>query len=178
VKESEMKLLITMAVLASAASAGYAQRGGGLMWQGSVTRAQVEARVRERFAQVDANRDGAFTREEVQSARQDLVKKVRDSRFELLDQNKDGSVSRAEFDAARGDNAQNGGNRMRRGQGGQGAGFARRDENSDGKVTLSEALSRSLARFDEADANKDGTLTPEERMAARGKLRGGRSGLR
>jgi hypothetical protein len=43
--------------------------------------------------------------------------------------------------------------------------FARLDTNGDGKATAEEADASAMSRFDAWDANKDGTLTPEERRA-------------
>jgi len=44
----------------------------------------------------------------------------------------------------------------------------------DGRVSMAEASSRALAMFDRVDANRDGTITMEERAAARGMMRGQR----
>ena len=41
----------------------------------------------------------------------------------------------------------------------------RMDTDGDGKATAAEADAAALARFDQWDANHDGTLTPEERQA-------------
>jgi Ca2+-binding EF-hand superfamily protein len=41
------------------------------------------------------------------------------------------------------------------------------DTDGDGKVSKAEALAAAAARFDKADANKDGFLTVEEMKAAR-----------
>ena len=49
--------------------------------------------------------------------------------------------------------------------------FKKHDTNSDGKVTLDEAKAKALAHFDAMDANRDGTLTPEERRAGHKKMR-------
>jgi hypothetical protein len=45
-----------------------------------------------------------------------------------------------------------------------------------GKVTQSEMVASVLARFDASDANKDGTVTREERRAARMQMRKGGGG--
>jgi hypothetical protein len=44
--------------------------------------------------------------------------------------------------------------------------FERADSNHDNKVTLAEAKTSALARFDKLDANHDGTIQPEERRMA------------
>jgi Ca2+-binding EF-hand superfamily protein len=141
-----------------------------------MTKAEVEARVKERFARMDTNRDGAVTREEIDAGRAARRAEMQDRRFGMMDANKDGSVSRGEFDAAasaRSDRrAENGGKRGKRGgRGGPEAMLARADTNADGRLTLAEMLSRPMARFETSDANRDGTLTPEERKAARDKMR-------
>ncbi len=163
----------------------------GRMMQEPQTRAAVEARIKEHFAMMDANRDGVVDQAEASAAREKMMSTMRNARFATLDSNHDGSISRAEFDAGHaagqpGSTDDHGGmhsgGRMgmmgmrHRGMmgGGEGMGgrmFARADANGDGKVTLAEATSRALARFDSADANKDGTLTPEERRAARQTMR-------
>ena len=140
--------------------------------RGPQTRAEVEARVKEHFAEVDKNKDGVITKEEADSFRAAKRTEMRDKRFTMLDANKDGQISREEFDAPRSDKGgmDDGMRGMhRRGMGmmrGHGDMFAKADANSDGKVTLSEATGRALEMFDRADANKDGIVTPEERRAA------------
>ncbi len=174
-----MRFLIATTFLIATAPAALAQEHEGMMMQGPVTRAQVEANVRERFAKIDANRDGAFSKEEADGVRQTMGDNARDKHFSEMDTNKDGSISRTEFDAAhqrKGDGAMSGKTGMMRSRPGQS--FDREDSNSDGKVTLAEALSHNLARFDAADANKDGILTPQERMAARQAMRGERRNRR
>lgn len=44
--------------------------------------------------------------------------------------------------------------------------FERADANKDGKVSLAEATTGALAMFDRVDTNKDGTISPEEHKAA------------
>ncbi len=51
---------------------------------------------------------------------------------------------------------------------GKGGPLSRMDANGDGKVTQQEMLAAATARFDAADTNKDGTVTPVEREAAHG----------
>lgn len=132
------------------------------------SRAEVEARMKEHFAMVDANKDGAITKEEADTFKSRRRAEMHDKMFSMLDTDKNGQISRQEFDARHGDG-------MGRGQhmgamhghhGGMmmhGGMFSRADANNDGKVTLAEATSKALERFDRVDANKDGTVTPEER---------------
>jgi Ca2+-binding EF-hand superfamily protein len=63
--------------------------------------------------------------------------------FDKLDTNKDGAISRDEFAAGR----------------------------KDGAVSKDEFVAGHLKMFDMADTNQDGKLTPQERKAARTKMR-------
>ncbi|PTQ13618.1 calcium-binding protein [Sphingomonas oleivorans] len=136
------------------------------------TRAAVEARVRERFAAIDTNRDGAVTKAEHDAYREKKHGERRAALFARLDKDGNGQISQAEFMARpeRGEAGEWGHRGHHRGHGfagfGRGDRFAAMDANKDGRVTLAEASARPLAMFDRADANKDGTVTPEERRAA------------
>lgn len=158
---------------------------------GPQTRAEAEAKVKERFAEIDTNKDGVITHEEADAFKTARREKMRDKMFAMMDTDKNGQISRAEFDAHHrdgaadhgmrdgkddGDHDQMGEGGMDHGRMGHGMGrghmmmhgdlFAKADANGDGKVTLSEATSKALEMFDRVDANKDGTVTPEERRAA------------
>lgn len=195
------KFLIGAAATAAIAIPAIAQMHGGMdhaAMAGPVKRGDIEARVKEHFAMVDANRDGFATREEIAAMREKHMAEMRDKHFAAMDTNKDGSISRAEFDAAHAGHGMMGDTEEHQGHaghGGQGAakadrikmmhmgmaghrmgmmgmhGMARADKDGDGRVSLAEALTRPLERFDAADTNKDGTLTPEERKAAHEKRR-------
>ena len=141
-----------------------------------MTKAEVEARVKARFERLDTNRDGIVTREEVDATRAARRAEAQNRRFTMMDADRNGSISRAEFDTAvaqRGERrAERGGKRWKRGnRAGPEAMLARADTNEDGRLTLAEALARPMARFETVDANRDGTVTPEERRAAREKMR-------
>lgn len=159
----------------------------------TVTRNEVIGHVRDMFARLDTNRDGVVTREEANAAhtrkageaREKIAKRVaergnRGAAFDRLDTNKDGSVSRQEFDAGRQARQQRrvlvmqqrGRPGMMRMHGfgpgfGRGHLFEMSDANKDGRVSLQEATAAALQHFDTADLNRDGTLTPEERMQVR-----------
>jgi len=100
---ASLAALLALPVLAAEM---HAHRGHGP--QGPETRAEVVAKVKERFAAADLNHDGVLTREEFdQSARGDEgeVRRAYDraSRRTLREQwttNKDGQISKAEYDAA------------------------------------------------------------------------------
>ena len=117
---------------------------------GPTTRAQVEAGVRAQFERVDANGDGAITRDEFDAAR---------------------AAMRAEHDAPPGDAGPpppprgDPGMGMMEGMGGHR--FDRVDADHDGKVTLAEAQGAAGKLFEMIDTNHDGTISRDERDAAR-----------
>lgn len=154
-----------IAIPAFAAMEGH--HGMGHM-KGPQTRAEVEAKVKEHFAEVDANKDGAISKAEA-DAYHDKTQSERNTRmFEEIDADKNGQISRTEFDAHH-DGRGRGPHRGHGGHGGHGGPdrmFTEADSNGDGSVTFAEAQTKALAMFDKADADKNGTVTPEERRAA------------
>lgn len=188
-------VLLGVAV-ALAATPALAAPGGGrpnpdANSDGVVTRAEVEADVAQRFAKLDANKDGKVD----ESDRAAHRKAKADEMFAAADTDRNGSISRAEFDAAgeariakraerraamadrRGEGGHgHQGKRGKRGHGGGDRLLARVDTNGDRAVTPVEMRTAALARFDRIDANKDGQVTAEERAAMRGKRGEGRRG--
>lgn len=180
------------------------------MAEKSVTRAEVEAQVRDRLNRFDANKDGIVTRDEVMAFTKARMEARADDVFTAMDTDKNGSISRAEYDAY---NAKRGERmnvfaerfggpdgmmpppmpphvegaappppppgpdgkplvrehtRMMFMGGPEGAMMA----DGDGKgIVIADAVKRALDRFDAADTNKDGKISPEERKAARGAWR-------
>lgn len=84
----------------------------------AMTRAEVTQKVQQHFAKLDANKDGFVTKEEVDSAHEQMRSKIitrveqrmgdhdgampdRGAMFDRLDANHDGSISREEFMAAK-----------------------------------------------------------------------------
>ena len=143
-----------------------------------VTRQQVIERADERFARLDLNNDGRATREEAQQAAQQRREQAAGRHFERLDANRDGSISRAEFDQARSTRSErreqraghgpHAGMRGMRGMRHGGPGMrGERMFGEQGFITREQMRERALARFDRADANRDGTLTAAERQQAR-----------
>lgn len=155
----------------------------------TVTRAEAQAKAAEMFATLDANKDGKLDATDRQARRAARLGTM----FDKMDANKDGRIDKAEFTAAHqpaaagqagamagmrgmGRHGMDGmrGHRMgpgdRMGQGGRMGGM---DGNGDRTITRDEFLAGALKRFDGADANKDGKLTPEERRTAmRGRMSG------
>ena len=193
------KLLIGGAVLvASAAAIAQVAPVPAPRAEGIQTRAEVQAKVAEHFAKVDANHDGAITKAEADAAVQafhakfaERMKDRRDDRsdnmFERLDANRDGSVSRAEWDAGAAQREQRWASRDRNGRPGAPGGFKHAgmhdmggfgghmfemaDANKDGRVTLQEAQAAALKHFDMADSNRDGQITPDERRQLHERMR-------
>lgn len=132
--------------------------------RGPATRADAEQRSARTFARMDANGDGVLDAADREAARRQA--------FDSVDTDRDGSISFAEFDARRGDRQAaraERGTRDARGFGRRGGpGMARiADADGDGSVTQVEFTTAALARFDRADADKDGTISLEERRDAR-----------
>jgi Ca2+-binding EF-hand superfamily protein len=98
---------------------------------GAISRDEARVFRAERFGRLDANGDGKVTMAEMEDAARARVAERVAKRFEMLDANGDGSVDRAEFDA------------------------------------------RADRRFDRWDENGDGVVTEEEIRAMRGRHRRG-----
>ena len=141
--------------------------------RGDMTRAQAEQRSADMFGRMDVNADGLLSEADREAARRQA--------FDSLDADKDGAISFAEFEAQR-DGRRTAGTERR---GPDERGFARRgmrglgsgemagvaDADGDGAVSQAEFASAALARFDSADANRDGTISLEERRESRHQLR-------
>lgn len=97
----------------------------------------------------DANNDGVVTRAEATAEA--------NRRFAELDADRDGKVTPDERRAHRAAHRPD---------------RPRPDANADGTLTRAEAVAAATRRFDAADANRDGRLSPEERPMHRGKHRG------
>ncbi len=162
------------------------------------TRAGVEARVKGWLGKLDTNKDGTVSPDEMRSFADARIKEGADERFAAMDTNKDGVISRAEFDAARAKGPDAGERivRIERREGPDGVAppppgapeMHKRMERmhimmkhhddamimaqGDGKgIVIADAVKRALERFDAADTNKDGTLSPDERKAGREAMR-------
>lgn len=134
---------------------------------GRVTQAEfVDGRL-ARLTAMDANGDGAVSREEMQAARQARRADMADRRFARLDADSNGSISRAEFDAGR---AAHGPRAERAGRGGGRHGPMRpgaRDKAERGPVVIADARVKLTEQFARLDANRDGVVTADEQRAAR-----------
>ena len=145
-----------------------------------MTRADAQARAEAAFAKMDANRDGTLDQAD-RAARTARM-------FDRIDADRNGSISRAEFDAMhanRGGMGERGGHGMAADHGMMGGKMAGDHGMMGGKmagmtgmmgadaapVTRQAFVDRALSRFDQADANRDGTVTQAERKAMRDTMR-------
>lgn len=191
---SKTFVLLAGAALVALGSAASAQEAPGQRGQrnADVTRAQVVERVTQRFQRLDADRDGRVTPEEMRQARAALRERMQQRRFDRLDLNHDGSITREEMAQAHAQmRERREAARARRGAAAEGAhrrghhrfamrhhrghgrmgGFGQRMFGEQGYVTLEQMRERALQRFDRLDANRDGTVTAEERRQARAQMR-------
>jgi Ca2+-binding EF-hand superfamily protein len=135
------------------------------------------------FDRMDSDHDGRVTLAEVEAARSARLaargKQAKPSHalpslFRIADANKDGTLTRAEFDAA----VDSGKIKPRHAhmRGNEIARLVAAEDGKAGRLSLEEAQHAMLQRFDAADLNHDGTVTPEERTQARSLTRKHRPG--
>src|SRR3712207_3508622 len=94
-------VLFGAAAAALIATPSFAQQARGGFDRGAgVTRAEVQARVRDQFVRIDANRDGYVTQAEAQAfrgavrgERREARQDRHEERFARLDANRDGEIS-------------------------------------------------------------------------------------
>ncbi len=173
--------LIAVPVLAAPGAGARGDADGN----GTLTRTEAQAHAAEKFAKLDANKDGKLDAGDRAAKRAEMQAQM----FERLDANKDGSISKAEWDqhgadraAKRGEKRADAGERGEGGRhamrghhgkrgGGHGMGegrmMARADTDGDKAISQAEFQTAALARFDAADANKDGQVTAAERAVQR-----------
>ena len=164
----------TAALATGIAGAALAQQHMGPMGMhdpfgnATITRAEAQAKATAMFARMDLNGDGRLD-----SADRALMI---GRRFDAMDANHDGVLSKQEFvDAhqkmmgAGQHGANHGGERMGMGHGHMGDHgkgmkmLGGMDADGDHAITRDEFIAGALKRFDGADANHDGKLTPQER---------------
>lgn len=161
---------------------------------GTLTRAEAQAHATQRFAKMDFNKDGKIDAADRTAKRAEMQAK----KFTALDTDGNGSISQAEWNnqgAERGaKRAERVAKRAEAGEAGEGKrpgmrGDGKRggrhamhggmmgkaDTNGDKAISQAEFQTAALARFDAADANKDGQVTAEERKAQRGEWRAKRA---
>lgn len=189
---NRLMILSGVALLGLAGPAVAQTPGQGRQPLADVTRADLIQRTDAAFARLDANHDGRFTREEAQAMGQQRRAQRVAQVFDRIDADDNGQISREEFAQGRqgrrdpgmrgpgrpGPMADGGPGRWRHGRGGHGGPSmgmrmgARGMFGDAGFITGEQFRNVALARFDRADANRDGTLTVAERRARRGEMRG------
>jgi Ca2+-binding EF-hand superfamily protein len=145
---------ISTVLFASGVAFAHGDHGKGLSkfdkdGNGVVTRDEMRTVELERFQQIDTNKDGRLTMDELQVAAKDHAAK----RFARHDKNGDGRLSRDEV-AHMPDQV-----------------FARLDKNNDGFLTPDELGNfagkedHAQKRFERADTNHDGAISRDEAIA-------------
>lgn len=153
---------------------------GGAGSTGVQTRADVQSHATDMFAKMDVNKDGRLDAADRDAKRAERQAKM----FASLDADGNGSISKAEWDQHGADRSAKRAQRaekraavdkvsegkrhgMRGHHGMAGRMLGKADTNGDKAISQAEFQAAALARFDAADANKDGQLTAEERKAQR-----------
>lgn len=148
----------------------------------SVTRADTLAMANQRFDRIDANKDGMIDAAEMAAHREKMQEWREKRRAQRIAARADAPAAtsddaataerrarwakRAEERAAAGEGHSAGQSAGKR-DGTRANGFARLDTDGDGMISRDEFTAPALKRFDRADANSDGVVTPEERAALR-----------
>ena len=181
------RILAAMAV-ACAATPAIAQQTADT----PTSRAEISAQLDTRFARLDRDKDGSFTKAEFIAAQKEGQQQIASrlsamltQEFAALDANKDGTIVSAEIPARPGKTPAdaaamfktidaNGDGKVSKEEylvpstrvrpaATPDAQIARFDGNKDGKVSLAEFKAGPLANFDAADGNKDGIVSVEEK---------------
>ena len=158
---------------------------------GQLDKSDREAKRAARFEATDTNGDGELSQAEMTAAREARMAQQAErraerqaARFARLDTDDSGGVSKAEMLAAHEARGERRGQRgeMRQGRGGDAKGMHRgmhrgmrmmrqADTNKDQVVTRAEFDAAIEARFAKVDTDNSGTITAEERKAARETMR-------
>jgi Ca2+-binding EF-hand superfamily protein len=153
---------ISIAIAATASvlpSTAVAQQGASR----PVARGDVVKTLDASFAAADTNHDGFLSKSEIDAAQAKALQQIQELRqrqlrtdFNRLDTNHDGQLSFQEFAAAVGPiKATETGAQF----------IGRLDKNHDGKISAEEYRAPNLKKFDAADTNHDGIVTPAEAQA-------------
>jgi Ca2+-binding EF-hand superfamily protein len=130
-----------------------------------MTRADFTKTLDARFAEMDTNKDGVLSREEIVAAQTRSLQQAAavqqqrlEAEFKRLDTNNDGQLSIEEFKAAAPP--------VRPAQTVEQM-LAQLDTNKDGRISAQEFRAAPLANFDRLDTNNDGVVSAQELQAAR-----------
>lgn len=158
----------------------------------TMTRAQAESQIAERFATADADGDGRVTRAEADAhhaarrarhhggerpefaEERSMRARLTPEEMAPLTGNR-AAPPETEHAAHHAGAAGESSRGHRRGMD-HAMMFEAADANSDGALTLAEMTAHALAMFDRADADSDGIVTPEERLAAHRAMRASHHG--
>lgn len=176
---TKIKIISGLFALSLTSAALYAAPGMKADTNGdnAITKTEAMAAADAKFAKMDANGDDTLN----EADKAAMVKR----HFAEMDADKNGAISEAEFVAGHEARAAKRGDRreMRMGSGGHEAKMGRHgghhgggmrmlemaDTNGDKAVSKAEFRAAAEVRFAKADTNSDGTVTADERKAARGK---------
>jgi hypothetical protein len=159
-------LAASAAILAIGGAAYAAQPAGGFDPNADMTMADAKAKSDEMFARMDVNGDGKIDKADREAKQAE--------RFAAKDTNGDGVLSEEEFAARgeRGDGERSGHKGHRGGKRGGGMAMMKMaDTNGDQAVTKAEFDAAFTKHFTMMDTDKNGTVTAEDRKAARDKMR-------
>ena len=171
------KLSLALAIAASglAAAPAMAQHADhGPMGQHPTNRAELEKKLAEHFAMLDANKDGVVSPDERKAEHERMQAQM----FKAADSDGDGKLSMDEMKAMHaahmGAGPRPGAMAMDRPGKGKlrDKAMARREAMMSRSETREQFMNRRLAMFDRVDTNHDGTISDAERKAMMAKMRG------
>lgn len=158
------RTLLILAATTALASAAAAQTTSSTAPEPR-TRASLIEMLNQRFGQIDSDSDGALTAAELEASQERRAADIKariarqaDENFAKLDVDKNGSLTMEEYRAGAPSVSVN--------EEKVTEAVGTLDGDKDGKVSKDEFGRIALAAFDRLDANKDGTVTAEERQKA------------
>ncbi|MCV6624062.1 MAG: hypothetical protein OIF51_20180 [Cellvibrionaceae bacterium] len=158
-----MKKLLTMVIALAATSQAYAFPGGQEMKEkldldgdGHISRSEIKAAKSARFADIDANKDGQLSQDELSSYGEAKKTEMQGKMFARLDANSNGTVSVEEFLERRPEQQEQVAKNL----------FALADKNTDGQLTQVELVAmksdRAGVKFARMDLDGNGQISEEE----------------